>query len=157
LGARPSFRGGGLRGSPGGVHGPRLALGGGQPRTPPDRPPMAPGGVGKGGVGFSPRRRPPRRPAHVPGVVRGVPTPEGHVPRAPGEAGERTLGGPAGGPPSGGGSGGLRGGFTALTWRSGRPTANLPRSALYGPRRGRKGGGRIFTSPPPPPRRPLSS
>jgi len=77
------------------------------------------------------------------------------VPRAPGEAGERTLGGPAGGPPSGGGSGGLRGGFTALTWRSGRPTANLPRSALYGPRRGRKGGGRIFTSPPPPPATPI--
>jgi len=59
------------------------------------------------------------RPVALPSGGRGGAPPKVHAIRAPGEAGERTLGGPAAGPLSAGGSGGLRGGFTALTWRSG--------------------------------------
>ncbi len=89
----------------GGVHGPHLAFGGGRSRTPPPigpiwalegsegggristSPPPPPGG---GFPSLAPRRV--RRPAHVPGAARGVPTPESHVLRAPGERGEQALG-----------------------------------------------------------------
>ncbi len=86
----PSFRGR-LRGSPGGLHGPHLAFGGGPVPNRPRSAPCSPRRGRKGGVGFSPRRRPPRRrPRFVraegvpaagpyPGGARGVPTPEDQV------------------------------------------------------------------------------